>query len=493
MSMLLRFFLVMVMLITSGCLSSSIRKATTDVYASPDGSAIARIQGTRVTIDGFLDKRPLDGVAAPGVVFSKDGNHWAYLAIRGGKVVLIADGKEFGAFDNYIINSLAFRGARSRLVFLGKRGEKWMVVVDGKEGLAYDGLGVDAPIFSQDGSRIAYNAKRGDKWMVVLDGQEGPEFNGILKNSLMFLRDSTRPSYAAIQGGKWAIVTDGKESPVYDNLGADSPIISPDGFRVAYIAKRGEKWMVVVDGQEGPYFDGISKSSPMFSPDSRRLAYAARRGGKWVIFADGQESPDYEEIFGLVFLADNSFVYARKAGDAWSVERDYLAGPRYEWIRQPGLVISPNRTRFAYVGYGNGRYDVVIDGSVERSCKEFGFVKQSGGRTAGNLAGSFIGSMAASLLTAPLGVRVHFFPSKTKKTVYSGGIQFSPDSNHYAYVVKEGRDRLIIIDGVKSYRLPVGTAMDGFRFSAESDKVHVQLKGSKEADAVIPVPGLHES
>jgi hypothetical protein len=484
MSIFIRFIIVSVVLIANGCASSSFVKAKAGDYMSPDGSSSGVIteEPYQVAIDGLTDNRPLEAIAKPGVVFSADGRRWAYLAIRESKVVLVVDGKEYGTYDNYIPGSLAFDNIHSRLGFLGKRGEKWMVVIDGQESPAYDNVTLSSPRFSPDGSRYAYVAKRDDHWIIVVDGKEGAAYANLGSNSPVFSPDGSRIAYAAKRDDKWMIVVDGQESAAYDNVGSNSPVFSPDSSRIAYAAKSDGKWMIVVDGQESPAYDDVGSRSPVFSPDSSRVAYAAKREDKWLTVIDSQESLAHDNILGPVFLANNDFVYACKTDDVWSLRRNgSTIGREYEWIRTPGIIVSPDHKRIGYIGHVDDHEEAVIDDLYGKPYEKIGFVLEKGGATAGDYGLAFGKSLLVSLLTAPLGYTVAYSPSNKKTYLYEGGVQFSPDSEHYNYLAKdEDGNRIIIIDGVESQQLPEDKEIVSMRFSTHSDKVYVKVEDQED-------------
>ena len=245
---------------------------------------------------------------------------------------------------------------------------------------------------------------------------------------------------------------------------------------------------MVIDGRESPVFDDYKLGSPVFSADGSRVAYAVKSDDTWKVVVDNQESPPYQDILGLGFLADSSPVYAGKSKGEWVVSRNNLTGPAYKWIRKPGLVISADHKRMAYVGHAKDREEVVVDGKNGRPYKKIGFVRQSGGAKAGDYGRSLIASVFVSILTAPLGYGVAFTPTNRVQTNYLGGVQFSPDSEHYAYLADDGKSKIVVIDGVESRLFPLGSKVVALRFSAESDNVRVFTADPKIAVAVIPVP-----
>ena len=84
------------------------------------------------------------------------------------------------------------------LAYAAKRGGKMVVVVDGEPGLEYDD--VAGITFSPDGQHIAYGANRGGKMLVVMDDEPGPEYDGVIDNGPAFTSSDT-VEYLAIESG----------------------------------------------------------------------------------------------------------------------------------------------------------------------------------------------------------------------------------------------------------------------------------------------------
>jgi dipeptidyl aminopeptidase/acylaminoacyl peptidase len=159
---------------------------------------------------------------------------------------------------------------------------------------------------------------------------------------------------------------------------------------VAYAAKIGEQWAVVENGKEGKPYDAISRLA--FSPDGRRLAYVADEGGKKILVVDGDEGKPYASIVETDSLER---LHNCKEGDCWDAF----------YIERP-FIFSPDGQRVAYVArVGEKRFNVSEKWSVVVDGKE--------------------------------------------QSPYEGigGLTFSSDSRHVAYVAGEGPKQFVVVDG----------------------------------------------
>jgi hypothetical protein len=318
------------------------------VVFSPDGNRIA--YPARL---GQVEMLVVDGREGPVydsikfITFSRDSQHVAYVADKANKQMLVVDGKEGPAYSGiylwyiawespFLNPGLAFSADATHVAYLAgnyhPEGNDLLLVVDGKEEpIALQGLRELFPmVVSEDGKHTAYAVKTSQAY-VVHDGRKGPEYFGVglpvlspdgLHLAYTASRESRGNSFLVVDGkeqemggGRWirfspdsqhlasstvlpdrtgAMVLDGKMQRSYDSV--EWPVFSPDSQRLAYEAAKGNAGITVLDGVELP-----GAASLAFSPDSKRVAYFVANGdGKVVATADGQRSQPYDRAASVV-------------------------------------------------------------------------------------------------------------------------------------------------------------------------------------------------
>ena len=162
------------------------------------------------------------GISVAATVTSRDGLHVAYVVHKGGKQLVIVDGRPGAKYDEISHDTLVFSPDGKRIAYLAKKDDKQLVVVDVQPGPGYDRT--FDPVFSPDSRRVAYVAENGGRAFVVTDGQPGPEHSGILEGTLVFSPDSRRVAYVAQKDGKCLVVIDGQPGPEYDDICFGCPV-----------------------------------------------------------------------------------------------------------------------------------------------------------------------------------------------------------------------------------------------------------------------------
>jgi roadblock/LC7 domain-containing protein len=195
-------------------------------------------------------------------------------------------------------------------------------------------------------------------------------------------------AYGAQINDQWIVVVNGKHGKFYDAIGG--LIFSPDSQQVAYAAKSDDKWTAVENGTEGKAYDAISRLT--FSPDGRRLAYLADANVKKVLVVDGAEEKPYASI-----------VEADSVKQVHNCQEDACWDAYY--IENP-IVFSPDGKRVAYAAkVGEKRFDANEKWSA--------VVNGIEGRPYDGI----------------------------------GGLNFSPNSRHVAYVAGAGTKQFVVVDG----------------------------------------------
>jgi len=400
-----------------------------------------------------------------------DGCHIALIILadqNSPKAQVELDGKIVPGFDDVVWSSLKFTHDGRHLVFVAKQDGKFMVVFDGKSGPAFDQIGskgmLDAgvvPLLDPIGTRIAYSARNGDKWLLVVDGKPGPEsepnrdpwfspkgkhvvsFNELAKNKFqpiidltlepitdsfndgfIFSPDDEHVAYvSSLTGTGSRLVVDGIAGALFPAIGYE--IFSPDSKRVAYIAGEYLKpQQVVVDGVPGPLFENeIVENTLHFSPDGKHVVYEGRQANdSVVIMVDGKPLPDgwSEPTYSadgkhMAYLTSLPEGQQRLVIDATPTA---LIGPNATVpINGTVLRIPDNLSNFSSLFSPDGKHVASVVG-VNRQ------------KTEKNRA----------FLDGALGPEFDEIDRTTLK--------FSADSQHLAYVAKNGSKKQVVFDGV---------------------------------------------
>jgi hypothetical protein len=188
------------------------------------------------------------------------------------------------------------------LAWVEKRSSTRIVLLDGKQqGGAFDE--VKSLSFNDDESHFAFLAKRKSSWVLVLDGQEhSPEYSKA--TSLEFPPARSSPAFGGCNKKKCRLVVDGAETGVeYTDI--SYPQFSRDGKRLAFLGKHEKKWIANIDGKEvGPELDDIWGSAWGFTRDASRFYVAGRIKNNWMYWIDGQLGPGFGVISYLRFSPD---------------------------------------------------------------------------------------------------------------------------------------------------------------------------------------------
>lgn len=219
---------------------------------SPDGGQVAFAalrDGKRLVVLGGKDGPAFGYQTQFGdLLFSPNSRHLFYVASARGDDVTYAvvDNQKFGPFQ--VVGSHSFSPDGQHYGFMAQRGGKWLTVVDGKEEKEYEGTGEIA--FSADGTSHAYSALEGKQRFMVQDGREGPRYDSVAKP--LFSPAGRQMAYIVTKKNEaryhyqWQVVLDGRPGPAFD--GIYRMAFTADG-RLVYAVPR---HFIVVDGVAGP-------------------------------------------------------------------------------------------------------------------------------------------------------------------------------------------------------------------------------------------------
>ena len=238
---------------------------------------------------------------------SPDHRHEAEVQAHGSQQWVELDGEEFGPYAGVAAHSVVFSPEGGHLAFPAVRDSSWFVVRDGQEGSRWDGIG--QLVFSPDGSQLAYAATLGSDWYVVRDSTVSLPADSLLANSLKFSPQGDRLAYGAWTGGILRIMVD--DLPGRPVLGVGAMFFDPAG-NLFYVAH--DRYGMVFVGNEIVLGRHAAIAWPTSSQEGGRWAYAASDGGPWFAVVNGQWDPPYPQVRGLVFEPGNGrFAYV--AGD----------------------------------------------------------------------------------------------------------------------------------------------------------------------------------
>jgi hypothetical protein len=391
--------------------------------------AILTMKGSRSTIvvDGvqgplFDELFSVTGerslTAQNAVVFSPDGEHYAYLVRTGGEYQMIYDGKEAFRAPYWIsalrYGELKFSPTGKHVYFIAAEMTDhstgtYRLVMDGKPGMR-TGHQAISPVFSRDDSRWAYLARkvdgREDDVFAVVDGKDagnvGIRFVFTADNRLLSVTANTaaaRPAllidgkpavkgvnfadkiWVAPTGPRWAVVAqpdsakpqilyvDGK--PVPAAIDPRDVVFSSDGKRYLAECHTPSAAFVVTDGKAGAEYQGVSRL--MFSPDSSKAFYLAQSGSKNFLVVNGEESEGFEYLAGQTAPVTFSAKGGRYAyGTFNGMNRTFTAVvdgqnvlPQGRRAAGDSFAFSPDGKRYAFATLPAARNDdanLIVDG-----------------------------------------------------------------------------------------------------------------------------------
>ncbi len=142
---------------------------------------------------------------------------------------------------------------------------------------------------------------------------------------------------------------------------------APQGDQTAEIVQRGDKKMVRLDGSLGPEYEDID--GLVFMADSHQLAYEAKREGKWLLVLDGKEWPvDAEVVHDSIQVSPDHrrLAFLGRGENKWQAMLDGKPGPRFDFIWAETLKFSGDSKHLGYLALDGDRLAVVVDGKVKK-------------------------------------------------------------------------------------------------------------------------------
>jgi hypothetical protein len=350
---------------------------------------------------------------------------------------------ETASFQEQVIGEMTpgseFKGAlagKEHLAWVENQGGKRTVRLDGKQqGGAYDD--VRYLDFDRDASHLVFLGKRSGKWVLVLDGQEQPaEYSKITAGD--FQREGSSYAFCACNDKKCSLVIDGKETGgEYTDI--SSPEYSRDGKHLGYFGKKGKKWVSIRDGkEEGPELDDLWHPQSGFSREGNHFYVAARIKASWVYVVDGQQGPGFMVLSPINFSKD---------GEHYAYGGTTAKGG-FKKQKTFGTVVLDGKPAGTYEGRGMAGSWTALGGSTESIVEgvrdlvpDFHGVSTPDVDSQGRLV------YAARRDKGDVAVFVGANAGPGYEEILSP-IAFSEDSQHFAYVAKDGDNYVEVRDNV---------------------------------------------
>lgn len=197
--------------------------------------------------------------------------------------------------------------------------------------------------------------------------------------------------------------------------------ISSDGRHFAYTSShkcRKAARCVVLDGNVVEEAENIREGGLAISPDGKHIAYAAKKDNQWTLIVDGKPNGAYDliEMASPVFSPDsNRIAFVAKVGGRYSVVVDGQIGPGYDGIANPALL-----------------FRMIADKG-----------EMPGGETAGGVAGAIMMGLFAKVWYMAIDpVTYDLYKNENRPAPV-----FSPDSKRVAYVAKNDKRWVVVVDG----------------------------------------------
>ena len=407
---------------------------------SPRGvhMATASRSGSRWTVvyDGVpgpkFDQIFPQGMSLTGVIFSPDGNRYAYCGLQGNEVVVMVDGKEMYRDSKTNVQSqinagscqlMSFTSSGKHVYFFSQSKyegatDGFRFVWDGKADTINSNHDLRDFGFSPDGDHVAYlwsGCGRDTTHKLLIDGKPAPYVAGA-------------PQWSADSKHVYTIAS--RPQSTFELLEDGRPVVSGSSVRlfippvgnmavasVTRPAPGGSVSSLVIGGKVVPGSEAASPgvscniSTFAFSADGRHYAIAcSTSNGRAYVFADGKKTQDYGRL-------DLFYSYGTRG------------------VQKTLGFTSPSGTP-VFVGNSGGAQFVVVGSQESNQMNQLGEVAIA---PTGNHV------VAAALHTMAFDGKM--LPMPQADRIFS--LVFSPDGSHLAYGVQERNGIVVYLDGNK--------------------------------------------
>jgi len=410
---------------------------------SPIGIHVATLShaGSRPVIiyDGVagpkFDQLFMEGGGSHPVVFSPDGNHWAYCGANGAQWTVMLDGKPLTQGTDSVNGAISSESCRlgftsnsKHLYFTNAQSsdashQSYHFVFDGKA----SPLGADGDMrnyaFSPDGNHVAYFVANPDPRVTTpaklwIDGKPAPYDSGSPQWSADSQHLYTMRSVRAADprmGSVQEFLYDGKII-----LRADFArlFIPPTGNMVVLAVSRQHVnppiQSLVIGGQQVPGSEIAGQiSDVVFSPDGKHYAAQyANANGRHFVFSDGKKGPEYPSLFNLPAAEGKTFGF-----ETYTKDSSKLIYGSYDTL--------------------NGARYLIIGG--EESDKLISLTDMAIAPSGNHVLTQGMGYFTVDGKTMPL-------PNVDPRSTQITDLSFSPDAQHFAFLLHDRPGYMVYLD-----------------------------------------------
>ncbi len=270
-----------------------------DELFSGDSSRVISIQNSAdhdtvhsaVIYDLQLKNRRAKKLDAILFVYNKNRNRIAAIGLNNGKQQLIdlvindVDAVNKGQLYDEIYGH-SFGPDDVSVAYVAVKGGKLAVVLNGKEEMLPDGSRADPPVIRPDGKATGLILADKDGFFFYQAFASGNRKSKRYQEAAepVYSSDGKNYAYVAKQGKHVFAVVNGKEGPAFDMV--ITPAFSPGGDYLVYRARKNGKRFVVVEDADGnvlrrhPVYEQVYQ--PVFTADGRSVAYGVKDGNKLI-------------------------------------------------------------------------------------------------------------------------------------------------------------------------------------------------------------------
>ena len=409
---------------------------------SPHGMHVATFShhGSRQVIiyDGVtgpqFDQLFLEGGGGHPVVFSPDGEHWAYCGANGTTWVVMVDGKEFtrGTENvNGVISTESCRlgfSSNSKHVFyttalsVSPSLQSFRFAWDGKASPVGASNDLRNYVFSPDGDHVAYfiteptNAGTAPARLFV-DTKQAPYAAGSPQWSADSQHLFTMRNVPAQHGSVLELLYDGKPVMRADFIRLFIPPVGDMTVAIPQQNGNPTRQLLVVGGKQVPGSEvlGGQISDVVFSPDGKHYAaHCINANRRHYVFSDGKKGLEYPGLSVLTVAGGKSLGYE---------------------------VFTADSSKLVYRSYdtSNGQSYMVIGGQESDQIANITDVALAP-------AGNHVITEGSPLIMID-GKSLPLPNVADPRSSQSSGLSFSPDANHFAFIVRERNGPLLYLDG----------------------------------------------